>query len=220
MNQTHTNHTYFLRHPMSWVGQILSFCSLNHLVSNSISLTFSKYRYHPQSFKDDRTTFTLPCWQLTDATLLDMLSSLTYGEELAFHSQFFDFGKTYHLPLIDFGNVDRGIIDSSVLKELAAHWNMSFSIYNSGRSYHAYGNKLISHEEWLHFMGSILLLNKPSGFKLVDERWVGHRIMAGYSALRWSCNTTQYKRMPTYVGFLNPNGLFFEPNPGAHIAGN
>jgi hypothetical protein len=61
-------------------------------------------------------------------------------------------------------------------------------------------------------MGSLLLLNKPSGFKLIDERWVGHRIMAGYSALRWSCNTKQYKKMPTQIGYLNPHGLFIESN--------
>ncbi len=211
MNEIKTSHPLFNRHPLLWVGRILSFYIKSGLVSDSVSLTFSKYYYHPQTFEDSRKAFTLPSWQLNDNNMIDILSSLLIGEELAFHSQIFDFGVTYHLPLIDFGKVDRGIIDSSVLRDLAEHWNMSFNIYNSGRSYHAYGNRLLNHDDWLRFMGSLLLLNKPSGFKLIDERWVGHRIMAGYSALRWSCNTKQYKKIPTHIGYLDPNGLFIEP---------
>ncbi len=213
MNQLQTGYPNLLRHPLSWIKNVLSYCISNGLVSNSISITLSKYRYHPQSFADERKVFSLPIWQLTENNILDIFSSLEYGEELAFHSQFFDFGSTYHLPLIDFGNVDRGVIDHSTLRDLAAHWNLSFNIYNSGRSYHAYGNRLVNSNEWIKFMGSLLLLNKPSGFKLIDERWVGHRIMAGYAALRWSYNTTHYKKLPTYVGYLNPYGLFLEPNP-------
>lgn len=212
MNEIKTNHPFFNRHPLIWIGRILSYYINNGQISDSVSLTFSKYNYQPQSFKDARKAFTLPFWQLNDDCLLDILSGLNPGEELAFHSQIFDFGVTYHLPLIDFGNVDRGIIDSSILRDLADHWDISFNIYNSGRSYHAYGNKLLNHNEWLHFMGSLLLLNKPSGFKLIDERWIGHRLMAGYSALRWSCNTKQYKKIPTRIGYLDPNGLFIEPN--------
>ncbi|ACT06008.1 hypothetical protein Dd1591_1136 [Dickeya chrysanthemi Ech1591] len=210
MSELLTNHPFIIRHPILWVTNLIENQIKNSIVSSSISLTFSKYRYLPQSFTDERYIFSLPIWQLNEQTLLDMIANLQHGEELALHSQLFDFGSEHHIPLIDFGNVDRGIIDSTPLRDLASHWNLSFYIFNSGRSFHAYGNRLIKNHEWIKFMGSLLLLNKPSGFKLIDERWVGHRIMAGYSALRWSCNTTHYKKKPTYVGYLNPYGLFME----------
>ncbi|MFW5409255.1 hypothetical protein B7L51_011630 [Pectobacterium brasiliense] len=196
------------RHPAFWVNHILSNLINSGVVSNNVLLTFSRYRYLPQSFIDERYTFNMPFWCMSDNELLNIIKSLGEGEELAFHSQIFDFGRGYHLPLIDFGNVDRGIIDSSTLRELSSYWKLSFRIYNSGRSYHAYGDRLISNDEWISFMGSLLLLNKSSGFKLIDERWVGHRLMARYSALRWSFNTSQYKRIPEYVGYLNSDGLF------------
>ena len=210
MNYLRAAHQLSHRHPVSWVRRVLSEHVNEGYISNSSSFTFSKYTYLPQSFIDERNVFTVNSWYLNDENLMNIINSLGQGEELAFHSQIFDFGKQYHLPLIDFGNVDRGIMDSSVLRDLASHWNLSFNIYNSGRSYHAYGNRLVSNDEWLKFMGSLLLLNKPSGFKLIDERWVGHRIMAGYSALRWSLNTSQYKKIPELVGYLNPYGLFME----------
>ena len=213
MNQLSIPNFLNTRHPISWVLQVLHGAINNNLISNGTALFFSKYRYIPQSFIDDRSIFTLPLWQLTaDKSYLNNASSLDYNEELAFHSQLFDFGVNYHLPLIDFGNVDRGIIDSSPLRDLAAHWGISFRIYNSGRSFHAYGDRLIKENEWVKFMGSLLLLNKPSGFKLIDERWVGHRIMAGYSALRWSCNTSHYKKSPVSIGLLNSHGLFMDYN--------
>ncbi|HBM2918152.1 hypothetical protein HVX57_00430 [Klebsiella michiganensis] len=203
-------HTYINRHPVVWVRDILNFYINSGFASQNISLSFSKYIYKPQSFSDKREIFTLPFHQFSEISLFNIISELRENEELAFHSYIQDFGNTYHLPLIDFGNVDRGIIDSEPLRELAQHWGLSFSIYNSGRSFHAYANKLLSLNDWIKFMGSLLLLNKPSGFKLIDERWVGHRIMANYAALRWSHNTAHYKKTPMYVGFLNSEGLFLE----------
>lgn len=214
MSYLQTTHQLSHRHPISWVRHVLSNHISNGCISNNPSMTFSRYRYLPQSFIDDRSIFSVQSWYLTDEYLVNIFNSLNNGEELAFHSQIFDFGRQYHFPLIDFGNVDRGVIDSSVLRDLSSHWQLNFNIYNSGRSYHAYGDRLINHDEWIKFMGSLLLLNKPSGFKLIDERWVGHRIMAGYSALRWSFNTNHYKRIPEYVGYLNPYGLFFDSNMG------
>lgn len=49
------------------------------------------------------------------------------NEELAFHSLVNSFGSSYHFPLIDFGKVDRGVIDANPLRELSEHWQMSFS---------------------------------------------------------------------------------------------
>ncbi|MFJ5442445.1 hypothetical protein [Pectobacterium sp. CHL-2024] len=196
------------RHPLSWVKGLINFYIGSGYVSQNTFLTLSVYSHIPQSFSDNRRLVSLPFSQLNEGHIFNIISSLQEGEELAFHSKIHDFGLEYHIPLIDFGNVDRGIIDQEPLRELSHKWGMNFNIYNSGRSFHAYGNKLINSNEWIQFMGSLLLLNIPSGFKLIDERWVGHRIMAGYSALRWSNNSSRYKKTPTYIGYFNQEGFF------------
>ncbi|MGC1520222.1 MAG: hypothetical protein WA803_01670, partial [Steroidobacteraceae bacterium] len=72
----------------------------------------------------------------------------------------------------------------------------SFLYFDSGRSFHAYGLQLISPGEWREFMAKLLLLNLPEGEHLIDARWVGHRLVAGYGALRWSANSDFYLQVP------------------------
>ena len=105
--------------------------------------------------------------------------------------------------MIDFGGRHQDILLLKPLHDLQSYWSMEFAIFDSGRSFHAYGNRLLSTEEWIQFMGSLLLLNEPGKNKLIDTRWIGHRLMAGYSSLRWSCNTRWYKRFPTFIGLLS-----------------
>lgn len=207
MDDFHYFYTWLPRHPFFWVKNILDLSIKEKYISEDISIKLSKYKYTPQSFSDERSYLSIPFKQFDEKMLYDIINSLSLNEELAFHSLIESFGDSYHFPLIDFGNVDRGIIDTGPLLELATHWDMSFYIYNSGRSYHAYANKLIKSSDWIGFMGSLLLLNKPSGFKLIDERWVGHRLLGGYAALRWSNNSSYYKKLPTLVGVLNHYGL-------------
>lgn len=189
------------RHPITWVAQVLN----NNWLSNNADLLMSKYHYVPQSFNDYRYEFSISVQNLNENTLLDMILSLEPEFELAMHSKVIIGNNIYHFPMIDFGSKGSSPAASETIRELCSYWNMSFNIYESGRSFHAYGNRLLTHEEWLQFMGSLLLLNKPSGYKLIDERWVGHRIMGGYSSLRWSKNTSHYKRFPTYCGYVNAN---------------
>lgn len=207
MNNFQHFYTHIQKHPFSWVKNVIDFNIKGNYISPDVSLQFSKYKYTPQSFSDERSNLILPFNQFNEKRLYDIIEDMDENEELAFHSLIQEFGGSYHFPLIDFGKVDRGIIDANPLRELSDHWGMSFYVYSSGRSFHAYGNRLIKSSEWVAFMGSLLLLNKPSGFKLIDERWIGHRLMAGYGALRWSNNTSHYKKNPTFVGLLSSSGL-------------
>ncbi|KAA6045440.1 hypothetical protein F3I35_12030 [Pantoea sp. Bo_7] len=200
-------YTHIQKHPFSLVKHLIGLSIKKNELPQDISLQLSKYRYTPQSFIDDRSGLTLPFKQFNEKTLYDIIEDMNGNEELAFHSLVNSFGSSYHFPLIDFGKVDRGVIDTNPLRELSEHWQMSFFVYNSGRSFHAYGNRLIKSSDWIAFMGSLLLLNKPSGFKLIDERWIGHRLMAGYGALRWTNNSSHYKKNPTFVGYLSSSGL-------------
>lgn len=195
------------RHPFQWVAVLLQhYINSNQLLASS-SIELSRYHYIPQSFQDYRETMHLAVSELNEDVFLQMIMNLPQDFELAFHSRVITMGQLYHIPMIDFGHKGSSPVESQLLKEFSSYWRMNFNIYNSGRSYHAYGNRLLTTQEWYQFMGSLLLLNKPSGFKLIDERWIGHRIMGGYSALRWSKNTSHYKKFPTYCGYLNGSEL-------------
>jgi hypothetical protein len=69
------------------------------------------------------------------------------------------------------------------------------ALFASGRSYHLYLGALFLREEWVKFMGRLLLLNPRRGPLLTDPRWIGHRLMGGYGALRWSANTSPYSKV-------------------------
>lgn len=197
------------RHPIFFVEKMLKSCIDFGFLSPNANLTFSKYKYKPQSYEDERIVFNFPLQYLDKSSLFDMLIDLDDGEELALHSEIIDFNSTYHFPLIDFGGKDNKLFESTFIK-FCNYWNIEFQVYSSGRSYHGYGNRLLSKDEWIKFMGSLLLLNNPGSTKIIDDRWVGHRILAGYSSLRWSRNTAQYKKYPTHLGILNANGFFNE----------
>lgn len=200
------------RHPIFWICDLLSaYRGWNSLSSETV-LHFSKYKYYPHSYKDEREIFKFPMYKLDKSSLFDMFMDLDDDQELSLNSNINDLNLEYHLPLIDFGGKESKLIESS-FKEFCAYWDMQFQIYSSGRSYHAYGDRLLSSTEWIKFMGSLLLLNIPGTSKIIDDRWVGHRILAGYSSLRWSKNTSQYKKYPTHIGFLNANG-FYEDRDG------
>lgn len=212
MNTYHYGHMKINRHPILWVYDLLkSYYDWEVLTSDTI-LSFSRYRYYPQSFKDEREVFELPLYNLDKSSLFDMLMDLDDTQELSLNSNIQTLNSKLHLPLIDFGGKDSKLLEST-FKEFCTLWDMNFQIYSSGRSYHAYGNKLLSESDWIKFMGSLLLINIPGSSKIIDDRWIGHRILAGYSSLRWSKNTSHYKKYPTHIGILNSNG-FYESRGG------
>jgi hypothetical protein len=88
---------------------------------------------------------------------------------------------------------------ADIMEPLGKHRVAHAYVYSSGRSFHVYYPTLITHDEWVRFMGSALLLNMTHHAPVVDQRWVGHRLIGGYAALRWSCNTKTYRSMPERV---------------------
>lgn len=164
-------------------------------------LEFSHYKYKPQSLMDERTCFSLSSIEFTDDWLKEKLFSLQPEEELAIHSVVKVNEKTFHLPMIDFdcleGDLDRA---KDILSKLLPNFvSAGLQYYNSGRSFHAYGAALLRPKEWTGFMGRLLLCNLPGEPQIVDARWIGHRLIGGYSSLRLSCNTPSYLNLPSLV---------------------
>jgi len=184
------------RHPLSFV------IDLCRKFSEIRKLEFGIYRYVPQTVKDFRRIVYLPASGLEER-FFSLRDSLGPQEEIAFHSKVY-VGRLFrecvlHVPMIDFkGDMGDRQIDLGL--GLLNDFRCSrAAIFSSGRSYHLYAFALLSEKEWIGFMGRALLLNPPDGPDLVDTRWIGHRLLAGYSSLRWTKNTDFYLQLPELV---------------------
>lgn len=174
---------------------------LQKVAGDEIVLSFSKYRYRPQSPIDERIVLQVPIHEVNESWLSRELHLLPEGWELALNSNISNSrGDIAHIPMIDFvGRLHPAVLRRDIRDTLGPTVLEHCEFYDSGRSLHGYVSGLISAEEWIGFMGGLLLLNLPGRVPLVDARWVGHRLRAGYASLRWSANTSHYVRLPALV---------------------
>lgn len=158
---------------------------------------FSHYLYKPQTIADQRKLFTVEGQILSNETYVDrMLKDVPEGMELSLNSRvYLPDGTVKQIPMIDLSAPAAGIL-GRVIDVLPVHVAESMLWFESGRSHHGYGRHLIDHTEWIQLMGRLLLANQPKMPPIVDPRWIGHRLIAGYSALRWTRNTDYYVQEP------------------------
>lgn len=90
-----------------------------------------------------------------------------------------------HIPMIDF-KCDVSPANLERVQEFLKKIGQEGIILLSGKSYHYYGIELLSNREWLTFLGKCLLFRD-----FVDSRFVGHRLIDGYTALRISKERTR-----------------------------
>lgn len=177
---------------------------IKNLLDSESTYSLSRYTYLPDSLSDNRIIDTISGEDFSINYVNSILKSLNRDQELAFHSLVQTKSRRiYHIPMIDFSisRLDREVyyrlknfIDYKIL------YDMSF--YSTGNSFHAYSSKLLTHREWLKFMGSLLLVNPSnSSLNIIDNRWIGHRLMSGFSSLRWSNNSGIYKNLPKETTF-------------------
>ncbi len=105
-------------------------------------------------------------------------------------------GDLYY-PQMDFNHV-RALNDPLPSLEVSEQAQCSLAIYVSGRSYHGYGVRLMSYEEWVRYMGRMLLLNNPTRPDVVDPRWIGKSLAVNQSYLRMTAKSDHYLRVPCY----------------------
>lgn len=193
------------RHPISLLKSLRE----NH--GDSLVLEFSRYAYAPQTVFDEREIFEAPILEVDSEWLSHEISSLKPGWELALNSRVMDSrGRILHIPMIDF--IGRSCLENYSLFEGVVGPGIAkrMTFFDSGRSFHSYAPILIRPGEWVNFMGRLLLLNLPGIPAVTDARWVGHRLMGGFSALRWSNNSGAYLHPPRAIPF---NSVF---RPGHH----
>ena len=185
------------------------FCVVKAIINRhgeNIHFELSEYIYIKQSLEDNRHTFIIKGKDMKKNRIENIISQLPNDTELALHSRVMTSkGIIYHIPMIDFdGELETNSIQ--LMKELIPNKIFKqFLFFKSGTSYHVYSTELITSKEWVEFMGRILLLNLPNKKPIVDSRWIGHRLLSGYSSLRWSCNTNRHKIIPTLVNHFYNN---------------
>jgi len=182
-------------HPIAIVYDLIS------SLGEDYTFNFSRYFYRPQNPLDEREVFSAVGAEIDDEWLDAQFSQLKEGWELALNSEVTDpRNRRFHIPMIDFHGRQTDFLLSPYFRSMVgSRFHGSMRIYDSGRSFHAYSSILMSNKEWLGFMGALLLLTQPEGPPIVDVRWVGHRLIGGYSALRWSCNSSHYLQYPELV---------------------
>jgi hypothetical protein len=171
----------------------------------------SYYTYVPQSVAEDRSIWLLPIEDFLEPTRMELIMNQTPADqELAIHSDVRTISKErIHLVMIDMSTAAK----AHLAKLRAFLGDNSFDKivwFSSGRSFHGYGEDLLTESEWIKFMGLLLLANKPRMEPTVDPRWIGHRLLAGYSALRWTKNTSHYLGSPSVVGQGHSSNLYLE----------
>ena len=174
-------------------------------LSDDDVLHFSHYKYVPQSPFDQRVTIHISVKHVSIKWLCNEIKKLEPGWDLAWHS-LVRTSKGYgrHVPMIDFSTQFMNARERELVYELLEKFiGARVRLYRSGRSFHGYATVLLSEKKWKEFMGRLLLLNMPNENAIVDSRWVGHRIIAGYTSLRWTANSEHYRQMPSMV----PNSI-------------
>ena len=164
---------------------------------------FSKYKYVADTLFDEREAIMVSGAELTAEWVESTIQSLKPGFELALHSNVLIKNRTHHIPMIDFtlsGSITFDVIDR-MRCFLPRSVMLNLAIYESGRSFHAYSTALIRPKDWIEFMGRLLLINSNISPDIIDTRWIGHRLIGGFSSLRWSNNTKQYLGMPKRIRF-------------------
>lgn len=166
--------------------------------------TYSRYEIAPpgqQAAAPRSPALRVSARDVSPDWLVERLAELGPSEEIAWHSWVEHKGVGFHIPMIDFNERP----PNSELRRLGAQMVAvmdianNFAFFESGRAIHAYSTALIPENAWNRYLGELLLLNDRDRPPIVDVRWVGHAIVRGFAALRWSCNTDRYLGMPHLV---------------------
>lgn len=175
-------------HPINFVESLLAQNGLIYEVQ------LSRYQYHAQSLAEESAPVAVPVAKLRDV-FHDLERGLGADEDIAFDSVVRLRGEEItkcHFALLDFETSDLQRIEDASKVLISEYDAKQAVLVNSGRSYHLYMDVLLSHDAWVHFMGRALLLNCRGESPTVDARWIGHRLIGGHAALRWSAKAKPF----------------------------
>lgn len=166
--------------------------------------TYSHYEIAPpglQAIAPRSAVLRVSGTEVTPDWIADRLSELGPNEEMAWHSWVERAGFGFHIPMIDFVGRPAHSVLCEASRSLAAEMGIEahLIVFDTERSFHGYFPDLIPERAWPKYLGELLLLNEDNRTPIIDTRWVGHGLMRGFTALRWSKNTNRYLAIPRLV---------------------
>jgi hypothetical protein len=151
-----------------------------------------------QQDRGERILTELPRTKVSAERLRNFAESLPNNRLLGVASRvLLEDGGGAHIPMMDFM-----CVPSAKHLELVTHLLTELRhgrgcLLDSGKSYHYYGIRLLTEEEWKVFLGKCLLM---SGY--TDDRYIGHQLVDGYCVLRLSSGKWKGS-VPTVVAELS-----------------
>jgi hypothetical protein len=122
----------------------------------------------------------VPHTALKSTTVESLTQELKEGFVLALSSKVhLKDGEVAHIPMMDFRCAPSSKNRTIVKKALKAMGEDAGLLVDSGRSYHFYGVRLLSHDAWLKFLAMAILFTP-----IVDARYIAHRLADGACRLR------------------------------------
>jgi len=151
----------------------------------------------------------VPAREVTSDWMADRLAELGPNEEMAWHSLVESRGVPWHIPMIDFIGRPPDSLFCELDRILTGEMGLSghLVVFETGRSFHGYFPDLVPERAWPKYLGRLLLLNDHDGPAVIDARWIGHALVRGFTALRWSHNTNRYRAMPHRRSAPDPGGI-------------
>lgn len=215
---SHMGHTKSFRGPSLNNAQIVEghpLLVVEHIVARrGAELTFMYSRYEVaqpglQAIAPRSAVLRVRACDVTPDWLADRFAELSPNEELAWHSSVECKGVGFHIPMIDLVNSPSRSGLRELSRMLVSEMGLSgdFVFFETGQSFHGYFPDLIPEHAWPKYLGQLLLLNEHDGSPMIDTRWVGHALVRGFTALRWSHNTNRYRAIPRHKSVLDPGGL-------------
>lgn len=181
--------------------------------SNIVCLDFGIYRPELKHFNERRKRnerrspfeatehskskhyFRLPRRDILNGAIEKRIVKLFPGEALQVLSKVY-VEDAVHIPMLDLEIPARKDNLQFAIESIKALGQKRGALVVSGASYHYYGLELLYLGEWQMFMYKSLLLDD-----VVDRRWVGHRLLDGFSNLRLS-EKGNYGFLPYVVEML------------------
>ncbi len=198
----------FKDHPVALIPQI------REKWGDRAVLEFAVYTYIPQQV-GLRELFQIAAIEVTPEWFADQLAQLKTGQEIALQSRIeTENGDKFHIGMLDFALTSKKFDPRPILRRHLGPLADQIEFYRSGKSFHGYVIDKFRDEthDLTAFWARALLCEEHGPRDIVDTRWIGHRLEAGYGALRWSCHTKPYKQLPYKWDFdAIPN-----PQPKTH----
>ena len=180
-----------------------------NLVGEKSKLEFAFYEYRKEKQEDNRRIVTVTAEKAKDIFYSEIYPmSVRDNLEVALQSRVWKSEKTYcHLLMADLVGHLPGTSKNRLEKLYYELGASDIFFFQSGKSFHSYGIGTIPVSEFPIVNGKYLTLRNEFGNRIVDDRWVGHRLIAGYWALRLTTIRKKYSRNPI---MLNQSKLLSE----------